>query len=108
VALLLDDHHGRRDLQPFPTRRSSDLRQRDPDPALTTTDLHRSRGATMSSATGKGLYLGIDIGGSGIKGAPVDLDKGEFASERKRSEETRLNSSHVKISYAVFCLKKKK
>src|SRR5690606_42131802 len=25
----------------------------------------------------------------------------------ERSEETRLNSSHVKISYAVFCLKKK-
>src|SRR5439155_2345534 len=25
-----------------------------------------------------------------------------------RSEETRLNSSHVAISYAVFCLKKKK
>src|SRR5436305_5265700 len=24
-----------------------------------------------------------------------------------RSEETRLNSSHVRISYAVFCLKKK-
>src|SRR5204863_1552062 len=24
-----------------------------------------------------------------------------------RSEETRLNSSHVEISYAVFCLKKK-
>ncbi|WP_010146567.1 polyphosphate--glucose phosphotransferase [Serinicoccus profundi] len=28
--------------------------------------------------------LGIDIGGSGIKGAPVDLDKGEFATERER------------------------
>src|SRR5204863_9331758 len=27
---------------------------------------------------------------------------------RPRSEETRLNSSHVEISYAVFCLKKKK
>src|SRR5690554_7174397 len=25
-----------------------------------------------------------------------------------RSESTRLNSSHVRISYAVFCLKKKK
>src|SRR5437868_11018724 len=25
-----------------------------------------------------------------------------------RSEDTRLNSSHVSISYAVFCLKKKK
>ena len=28
--------------------------------------------------------LGIDIGGSGIKGAPVDLIKGEFAAERVR------------------------
>src|SRR6266576_5705311 len=27
---------------------------------------------------------------------------------RARSESTRLNSSHVEISYAVFCLKKKK
>ncbi|WP_046468197.1 polyphosphate--glucose phosphotransferase [Allosalinactinospora lopnorensis] len=26
--------------------------------------------------------LGIDIGGSGIKGAPVDLDTGEFTSDR--------------------------
>jgi polyphosphate glucokinase len=30
--------------------------------------------------------LGIDIGGSGIKGAPVDLDAGEFAGERVRIE----------------------
>ncbi len=30
------------------------------------------------------LVLGIDIGGSGIKGAPVDLQKGAFAVERKR------------------------
>src|SRR5690625_2536669 len=29
-------------------------------------------------------------------------------AESKRSEGTRLNSSHVAISYAVFCLKKKK
>jgi polyphosphate glucokinase len=28
--------------------------------------------------------LGIDIGGSGIKGAPVDLDKGTLAAERLR------------------------
>ncbi|WP_338747935.1 polyphosphate--glucose phosphotransferase [Janibacter alittae] len=28
--------------------------------------------------------LGIDIGGSGIKGAPVDLDKGRFAEDRLR------------------------
>ncbi len=32
----------------------------------------------------KGLALGIDVGGSGIKGAPVDLKKGEFAASRLR------------------------
>lgn len=30
--------------------------------------------------------LGIDIGGSGVKGAPVDLDKGDFAADRFRIE----------------------
>ena len=30
--------------------------------------------------------LGIDIGGSGIKGAPVDLKTGEFAADRLRIE----------------------
>ncbi|MFW6597956.1 polyphosphate--glucose phosphotransferase [Propionibacteriaceae bacterium Y2011] len=30
------------------------------------------------------LALGIDVGGSGIKGAPVDLDAGEFSTERRR------------------------
>src|SRR5690606_41176373 len=33
---------------------------------------------------------------------------GEGPPTYGRSEETRLNSSHVKISYAVFCLKKKR
>src|SRR5690606_39700765 len=33
------------------------------------------------------------------------IEVGERAQDRKS---TRLNSSHVKISYAVFCLKKKK
>ena len=36
------------------------------------------------SSTDHGHILGIDIGGSGIKGAPVDLDAGEFATERVR------------------------
>jgi polyphosphate glucokinase len=30
------------------------------------------------------IGLGIDIGGSGIKGAPVDLETGQFAAERMR------------------------
>lgn len=33
---------------------------------------------------GKHIGLGIDIGGSGIKGAPVDLRKGELADDRLR------------------------
>src|SRR5690606_14419027 len=35
-------------------------------------------------------------------------DSGVLKLHWRRSEETRLNSSHVKISYAVFCLNKKK
>src|SRR5215475_15487008 len=34
--------------------------------------------------------------------------RGARARRRRDRKSTRLNSSHVKISYAVFCLKKKK
>ncbi len=34
----------------------------------------------------RSLPLGIDVGGSGIKGAPVDLDAGDFAADRLRIE----------------------
>jgi polyphosphate glucokinase len=36
--------------------------------------------------------LGIDIGGSGIKGAPVDLAKGQLAKERLRLETPKVSS----------------
>ncbi|GHG51246.1 polyphosphate glucokinase [Flavimobilis marinus] len=38
----------------------------------------------MSQSTTPQIAFGIDIGGSGIKGAPVDLATGEFTAERKR------------------------
>lgn len=40
----------------------------------------------MSNHHGKNATtaFGIDIGGSGIKGAPVDLATGEFAADRVR------------------------
>src|SRR5690606_40130534 len=44
-------------------------------------------------------------GGGGAGGAPGGRARLAAAPDRKS---TRLNSSHVKISYAVFCLKKKK
>ncbi|HYN28571.1 MAG TPA: ROK family protein [Dermatophilaceae bacterium] len=37
-------------------------------------------------ARSTGLPLGIDVGGSGIKGAPVDLERGAFAADRFRVE----------------------
>src|SRR5437588_7791472 len=87
----------------FPTRRSSDLRTLSP--------------GTISG--GRGELLQIE----GIAAAlPEDLLParlidtrskqlgGDPPGERRQSDRksTRLNSSHTVISYAVFCLKKKK
>src|SRR5690606_41963002 len=53
--------------------------------------------------------LRIDDGrqDAGIEMMPVQADADICRREIDRKS-TRLNSSHVKISYAVFCLKKKK
>jgi polyphosphate glucokinase len=45
--------------------------------------------------------LGIDIGGSGIKGAPVDLATGQFAKDRKRFENTKLSSPDEVVDIVV-------
>src|SRR5699024_11444715 len=41
-------------------------------------------------------------------GAPTETARMQEMSVRTDRKSTRLNSSHVSISYAVFCLKKKK
>src|SRR5690349_24234460 len=41
-------------------------------------------------------------------GPPAEPDPGGQRHEQPDRKSTRLNSSHVEISYAVFCLKKKK
>src|SRR2546430_9123450 len=43
-------------------------------------------------------------------GYPIRKSTGQsvFAAHRRDRKSTRLNSSHSQISYAVFCLKKKK
>ncbi len=38
----------------------------------------------MSAATASGLVIGVDIGGTGIKAAPVDIATGKLATERIR------------------------
>src|SRR5690606_40747555 len=47
------------------------------------------------------ILAGLDIDNKG-------LSKNQMIYEGGDRKSTRLNSSHVKISYAVFCLKKKK
>src|SRR5262245_63495480 len=60
---------------------------------------------------GKGLVVfGAVVEGRGVPGGPFVSNGGAIrmllgAGDRKS---TRLNSSHLGISYAVFCLKKKK
>src|SRR5256885_11333643 len=70
----------------FPTRRSSDLNH----------GPHADQDPQHGQA---GTYF---VGGDG-----ADSRTGVFAHLRDRKS-TRLNSSHLVISYAVFCLKKKK
>src|SRR5207302_8194517 len=59
----------------------------------------------LESHSSLGHYQDMNVLGAG-PGDDEPLQAGMvFAIDRKS---TRLNSSHVKISYAVFCLKKKK
>src|SRR5207244_11145228 len=91
-SLSFSHAHPPPDLHSFPTRRSSDLLA----PAAVAESSHRQTHDSVPSkevATLAALALG-----------PAELIK-ESPLDRKS---TRLNSSHQIISYAVFCLKKKK
>src|SRR5438034_1697849 len=74
-----------RELHSFPTRRSSDLKG--PTNSLPSTIAENFAGVCPSRS-------------------PTGLLSGRTLSPDRKS--TRLNSSHTVISYAVFCLKKKK
>src|SRR5690606_40535774 len=64
------------------------------------------RGADQDEAR---QLRGARRGRVGCQRQAVELPRGEpVGREDEDRKSTRLNSSHVKISYAVFCLKKKK
>src|SRR5438034_7494964 len=73
------------------------------------TTLFRSFTSTASCES-KITYIDGDAGILLHRGYPIDqlAEKSSFLEVCYRSEEQRLNSSHTVISYAVFCLKKKK
>src|SRR5207253_4368521 len=98
----------RRDLHSFPTRRSSDLENLELalENALVGAEhlllvfFQRRRDEAFAA---RDRLLAVVVGGHRVQVRLRDLDV--VAEDRKS---TRLNSSHVAISYAVFCLKKKK
>src|SRR5690625_6794536 len=87
----------------FPTRRSSDLRS-GPEVVAHDTQVHAVRHAGLR-------LLGLNTFADGdhqIGSLTVDGPASVLAQDdRGDRKSTRLNSSHVAISYAVFCLKKK-
>src|SRR5437868_9738676 len=87
LAFSLDSSAARRAQHSFPTRRSSDL--------------HQGRRARTSGGRGRRWLRHRP---HALHGGP--LGRGSRPQLDRKS--TRLNSSHVSISYAVFCLKKKK
>src|SRR5690606_40281878 len=84
-------------LHSFPTRRSSDL-----------IDGNGSAGtvAARDAGTGAGRRAGPEPAAAGDPAAGLSRAAAAYRQRADRKS-TRLNSSHVKISYAVFCLKKK-
>src|SRR5690606_41403704 len=94
-----------RDLHSFPTRRSSDLtalgRVDDERPAAAQ---HTPHVAEHTAQCGVVQVLGDVSRNYDVRAVVSKRHVHGIRSDRKS---TRLNSSHVKISYAVFCLKKK-
>src|SRR5688500_20014636 len=88
----------------FPTRRSSDLYTRQQPKLLPKRRFSMSMLQTFIATV---LALAVTTGGAAYaanSSNPGDVLHG-LDLDRKS---TRLNSSHLVISYAVFCLKKKK
>src|SRR5690606_42097965 len=106
--LLRSCSAARRDLHSFPTRRSSDLAE----VAGARLVLADARMADVPEPVPLARRLGVP-GVQDVIVADAHLVTGHLVHERRSPEQgridrksTRLNSSHVKISYAVFCLKK--
>src|SRR5690606_42129174 len=83
-------------LYSFPTRRSSDLFWILPVAVC---------GISSTKATSSGIHHLAIL--PSMKASSSSFE-GSLPGLRTDRKSTRLNSSHVKISYAVFCLKKKR
>src|SRR5690606_41597301 len=102
IASLSYSYRALRPLHSFPTRRSSDLARRPPQIGPQGGGGDPGRPASLPHRDG-----GRDGGHRRCQPTHRDSLRGRHRLRRLDRKSTRLNSSHVKISYAVFCLKKK-
>src|SRR5207253_10840983 len=102
LFLLLYASTPPRDLHSFPTRRSSDL------PAIGSGNAggKRSPGDGARGRGSSGESARVSTGAVARRPGPIDC-AAALVFEPQDRKSTRLNSSHVATSYAVFCLKKK-
>src|SRR5699024_12147975 len=92
------------DLHSFPTRRSSDLRNSLPYQRFCAVIFRKYSDQVRRAQIDFLRLCGTEVITVAFALLLVMLRKGLQRLDRKS---TRLNSSHVSISYAVFCLKKK-
>src|SRR5690606_41305107 len=97
-----------RALHSFPTRRSSDLKSEQVS-LLKSAERNFLREEVVLNPFSDDIRALVSLVYHRFNYAVrLRFDDNILESEPKDRKSTRLNSSHVKISYAVFCLKKKK
>src|SRR5690606_41082888 len=79
-----------------------------PAGAATAPEATHADGAPIGEAPAAGATMGGALAGGATQSWSAPGDGGAATRTLEDRKSTRLNSSHVKISYAVFCLKKKK
>src|SRR5205807_10131339 len=106
LSFIFHSYSHHQHLHSFPTRRSSDLANQRTSPSVTDITRHAAlnRHARLGNCLRPWLRLESKLP-CRTRILAEDADIFQVAIDRKS---TRLNSSHLVISYAVFCLKKKK
>src|SRR5699024_12360510 len=108
LSLSVTSYRTRLVLHSFPTRRSSDLGGKSIRPMMADSFM------TEETHTARPYFITTTNSANKLKLQNENLNKAvgfqnplsqKFGRADRKS--TRLNSSHVSISYAVFCLKKK-
>src|SRR5699024_12024733 len=103
IMISLTDSLTTEDMHSFPTRRSSDLKDqwnKKQWPVL------RSKLEMLFAQKTRDQWCQVLEGTDACFAPVLDFKEAKTHPHNQDRKSTRLNSSHVSISYAVFCLKK--